>query len=166
MVLLRYCDADCHHSALFNNFTASPVSRYTFSRRILIGLIFSCLGDGLLVWREFFLHGMLAFGVGHIFFISAFGFQPLNLRLGIPLYIASMLGTTGVVNYLARESKLPKLQQTLKLFPRFVPLVAATNFDLQNLRPDLHGALDHDGLESCGSCPLLRGNNLSLMCSA
>ena len=42
---------------------------------------------------------MLAFGVGHIFFIKAFGFQPLNISLGIPLYVASMLGaysaTTG-----------------------------------------------------------------------
>ncbi|KZR97424.1 Transmembrane protein 86A, partial [Daphnia magna] len=64
---------------------------YTFSRRILIGLIFSCIGDCLLVWREFFLHGMVAFGIGHMFFISAFGFKPLNIPLSIPMYIASML---------------------------------------------------------------------------
>lgn len=67
-------------------------NEYTFSRRILIGLIFSCIGDGLLVWRELFLHGMVAFGIGHMFFISAFGFKPLNIPLGIPMYIASMLG--------------------------------------------------------------------------
>ncbi|XP_046642216.1 lysoplasmalogenase-like protein TMEM86A [Daphnia pulicaria] len=67
-------------------------NEYTFSRRILIGLMFSCLGDGLLVWRELFLYGMVSFGIGHMFFISAFGFQPLNLSLGIPMYIASMLG--------------------------------------------------------------------------
>jgi hypothetical protein len=70
----------------------SQPNRYTFSRRILIGLMFSCLGDGLLVWRELFLYGMVSFGIGHMFFISAFGFQPLNLSLGIPMYIASMLG--------------------------------------------------------------------------
>lgn len=67
-------------------------TRYKFSRYILIGLFFSCVGDGLLVWRELFLYGMAAFGIGHVFFISAFGFQPLNLRLGILLYIAGMLG--------------------------------------------------------------------------
>lgn len=54
--------------------------------------MFSCLGDGLLVWRELFLYGMVSFGIGHMFFISAFGFQPLNLSLGIPMYIASMFG--------------------------------------------------------------------------
>lgn len=73
-------------------FFYSQPNRYTFSRRILIGLMFSCLGDGLLVWRELFLYGMVSFGIGHMFFISAFGFQPLNLSLGIPMYIASMLG--------------------------------------------------------------------------
>lgn len=66
--------------------------RYTYSRRILIGLIFSCIGDGLLVWNELFLHGMFAFGIGHLFFISAFGFKPVKVFLGIPLYIASGLG--------------------------------------------------------------------------
>jgi uncharacterized membrane protein YhhN len=72
-------------------------NRYAFSRRILIGLFFSCIGDGLLVWREFFLYGMVSFGIGHMFFISAFGFQPLNLSLGIPMYIASMLGNRFIV---------------------------------------------------------------------
>ena len=46
----------------------------------------------MLVWRELFLFGMGAFGIGHLFFISAFGFQPLNIRWGIPLFISSMLG--------------------------------------------------------------------------
>lgn len=67
-------------------------NEHTFSRRILIGLTFSCIGDGLLVWPELFLYGMAAFGCGHLFFISAFGFQPLNLKLGISLYSASVLG--------------------------------------------------------------------------
>lgn len=67
-------------------------NEYTYSRRILIGLMFSCVGDGLLVWKELFLHGMFAFGIGHLFFISAFGFKPVKVFLGIPLYIASALG--------------------------------------------------------------------------
>ena len=85
----RYTAIFVYLSSFFLSFVTH---RYTFSRRILIGLTFSCLGDGLLVWPELFLHGMTAFGVGHIFFISAFGFEPLNLKLGISLYSASLLG--------------------------------------------------------------------------
>ena len=43
---------------------------------------------------------------------------------------------------------------------RFVYLAAATNSDLQDLRSNLHGAVDHDGVEGRGSCPLLRGIKL------
>ncbi|XP_077288030.1 lysoplasmalogenase TMEM86A [Arctopsyche grandis] len=59
---------------------------YMFSRRILIGLIFSCLGDALLVWPHYFLHGMGAFSVAQVFYIKAFGFESLKPLLTVPLY--------------------------------------------------------------------------------
>ena len=123
-------------------------NRYAFSRRILIGLFFSCIGDGLLVWREFFLYGMVSFGIGHMFFISAFGFQPLNLSLGIPMYIASMLGTVidslfnnrvycntaqllhpDVPAYCGFETVSIKRSISCGFF-RSIRLAAAANFDL------------------------------------
>ena len=74
-------------------------NRYAFSRRILIGLFFSCVGDGLLVWRHLFLYGMVSFAIGHMFFISAFGFRPLNIKLGVPMYIMGMLGINRFIVY-------------------------------------------------------------------
>lgn len=59
---------------------------YAFSRRILFGLAFSCLGDALLVWPQYFLHGMASFGVAQIMYTSAFGFAPFNAALGGVLY--------------------------------------------------------------------------------
>ncbi|XP_064480680.1 lysoplasmalogenase TMEM86A-like isoform X2 [Ornithodoros turicata] len=52
--------------------------KHCYSRRILFGLCFSCLGDALLVWPSGFLAGMLSFGVAHLFYISAFKMDPLN----------------------------------------------------------------------------------------
>lgn len=60
---------------------------YAFSRRILTGLAFSCLGDALLVWPHYFIHGMAAFGVAQLMYTSAFGFKPLNAYLGASLYV-------------------------------------------------------------------------------
>ncbi len=37
--------------------------KHLYSRRVLFGLVLSCLGDALLVWPTFFLWGMLAFGL-------------------------------------------------------------------------------------------------------
>ncbi|CAK9826990.1 Lysoplasmalogenase-like protein TMEM86A [Anthophora retusa] len=59
---------------------------YTFSRRILTGLIFSCIGDALLVWPNCFIAGMSMFALAQIMYISAFGFIPLNIMLGTILY--------------------------------------------------------------------------------
>ncbi|XP_061395433.1 lysoplasmalogenase TMEM86A [Musca vetustissima] len=60
--------------------------QYKYSQLILIGLIFSCGGDVLLN-IDLFPHGMGSFAVAQIFYISAFGFKPLNWKLGIPIYI-------------------------------------------------------------------------------
>ncbi|XP_015599351.1 lysoplasmalogenase-like protein TMEM86A [Cephus cinctus] len=59
---------------------------YTFSRRILTGLVFSCIGDALLVWPSCFVPGMGMFAIAQIMYIYAFGFKPLNASLGAVLY--------------------------------------------------------------------------------
>ncbi|XP_043269204.1 lysoplasmalogenase-like protein TMEM86A [Venturia canescens] len=59
---------------------------YTFSRRILAGLVFSCFGDALIVWPSLFLGGMGMFALAQIMYITAFGFVPLNATLGASLY--------------------------------------------------------------------------------
>jgi len=64
---------------------------YTYSRRILTGLLFSCLGDALLLWPQYFVYGMAAFGVTQIMYTIAFGFKPLNLPLGIVIYIMGLV---------------------------------------------------------------------------
>ncbi|XP_066600593.1 lysoplasmalogenase TMEM86A [Prorops nasuta] len=64
---------------------------YTFSRRILIGLIFSCLGDALLVWPNYFIAGMCMFAIAQITYIAAFGFEPLNAKLGAVIYLMSSI---------------------------------------------------------------------------
>lgn len=70
----------------------SILFRYTFSRRILTGLIFSCIGDALLVWPSCFTGGMCMFALAQIMYISAFGFIPLNIMLGTILYAMCSIG--------------------------------------------------------------------------
>ncbi|KAJ3659139.1 hypothetical protein Zmor_010844 [Zophobas morio] len=64
---------------------------YKYSRRILVGLIFCCFGDAFLIWPGYFEMGMLAFAIGHINYILAFGFKPLNLTLGVGLYALTVM---------------------------------------------------------------------------
>lgn len=63
---------------------------FNYAHKILLGLIFSCLGDALLNWN-LFPHGMAAFGIAQIFYISAFGFRPLRLWIGVLFYISGAL---------------------------------------------------------------------------
>lgn len=65
---------------------------YTYSRRILLGLIFSVVGDALLIWEDFFVHGLGAFLVAQIFYISAFGFRPFNIYVATVCYSLMALG--------------------------------------------------------------------------
>uniref|UniRef100_A0A8C5PDL1 lysoplasmalogenase n=1 Tax=Leptobrachium leishanense TaxID=445787 RepID=A0A8C5PDL1_9ANUR len=53
----------------------------SYSRKVLLGLIFSGLGDMCLVWPEYFLHGMVMFGLAHVMYTVAFGLLPLNIRV-------------------------------------------------------------------------------------
>ena len=50
-------------------------------------MVFSMLGDALLVFENTFLIGILAFACAQICFIKGFTFQPLKLRIGIILYL-------------------------------------------------------------------------------
>lgn len=56
--------------------------------KVLVALIFSCLGDALLNYN-YFVYGMCAFAVAQIFYIMAFGFKPLKLWIGFLLYLAA-----------------------------------------------------------------------------
>lgn len=64
----------------------------------MFGLAFSCLGDALLIWPQYFVHGMAAFGVAQIMYTSAFGFTPLNAALGATLYSLCMIGSYKTLN--------------------------------------------------------------------
>ena len=56
---------------------------YSYSRKILLGLIFSCLGDAFLVWKNgYFEHGIVMFAIAQVFYAAAFGFRPLNPYAG------------------------------------------------------------------------------------
>lgn len=65
--------------------------KYIYSRRIVTGLIFSMIGDACLVYdKEHFVHGLLAFAVAHVLYMSAFGIRPFNFRLGLALLFAAI----------------------------------------------------------------------------
>lgn len=79
---------------------------YAYSRRILLGLVMSVAGDAMLVWEDFFVHGLVAFLVAQILYISAFGFRPFNVYVATVAYCLGTLGcyllvpgTTGVVSF-------------------------------------------------------------------
>lgn len=67
---------------------------HSYNRRILIGLVFSVIGDVCLVWQEhmlLFLLGMVCFGFAQVSYILAFGFAPFGFKelvtcftLGVP----------------------------------------------------------------------------------
>ncbi|XP_031781665.1 lysoplasmalogenase-like protein TMEM86A [Nasonia vitripennis] len=59
---------------------------YAFNRRILTGLVFSCLGDALLVWPSCFVFGMAMFAIAQVMYTTAFGFSPFNAKLGAFIY--------------------------------------------------------------------------------
>lgn len=60
--------------------------RLPYTNNVLAALITSCLGDALLD-HNCFMYGMCAFAVSQVCYIFAFGFRPLKLRVGIPLYM-------------------------------------------------------------------------------
>jgi uncharacterized membrane protein YhhN len=57
---------------------------YSYSRKVLLGLIFSGFGDAFLVWQNsgYLIHGLLMFAIAQMLYASAFGLRPLKLWLG------------------------------------------------------------------------------------
>ncbi|KAF0307455.1 Lysoplasmalogenase-like protein TMEM86A [Amphibalanus amphitrite] len=82
---------------------------YAYARRIMLGLSCCMLGDALLVFPGFFLEGMAAFAAGHLFYISAFGFKPVNPYAGAVLYSLGAAGKLPVLYSLGAAGKLPVL---------------------------------------------------------
>jgi len=79
---------------------------YAYTRKIFIGLIFSVIGDALLVW-ELFEFGLLSFAIGHVFYTLAFGFKPrdykkllLSIVVGTLAYAYIAPGVKGILIYL------------------------------------------------------------------
>ncbi|CAG0905119.1 unnamed protein product [Cyprideis torosa] len=66
---------------------------HAYSRRVLFGLTFSMFGDAFLIYKEAFVHGVAAFAIAHILYISAFGFSPLKPAIG------GILGGVAFVGY-------------------------------------------------------------------
>lgn len=62
---------------------------------IKLGLVFCGIGDILLVWPSLSVLGIVAFAIGHICYIFAFGFEP---RAWIPAIIV-FLCITGSICY-------------------------------------------------------------------
>lgn len=68
---------------------------HDYQRRIFVGLIFSCIGDALLIWHEtHFVTAMIMFGIAHISYIRAFGIQktqPYRWLKGLPFLAAYII---------------------------------------------------------------------------
>ncbi|GJQ68637.1 putative YhhN family [Trypoxylus dichotomus] len=77
-----------------------------YAKVIIVGLVFCGIGDVLLVWPDLFELGVLAFAMGHVCYIVAFGFEPLAWKLG------SIMGAcfTGGLVYLSHN-----IEETLQL---------------------------------------------------
>lgn len=81
---------------------------YRYSRRVLIGLVFSCLGDACLVWKhKYFELGIGCFAIAQVCYSRAFGWKPLNLyagavfaALGSLVYYFLSAGLKGIMVYL------------------------------------------------------------------
>ena len=64
---------------------------HDYNRRILLGLVFSMFGDIFIVWEySHFSFGVVAFGVAHLLYATAFGFEPINALVLLGLIIPSV----------------------------------------------------------------------------
>lgn len=82
------------------SFRSTNKPYYNYSKHILYGLLSSVLGDALLIWDSLFIYGMIAFIVGHVNYILAFGFLPLRRVLGAVTYGVACGGKFCVYPYL------------------------------------------------------------------
>ena len=64
---------------------------HVYNRRILIGLVFSMFGDIFIVWEHtHFSYGVVSFGVAHLCYASAFGFDPINPIVFVGLLVPNL----------------------------------------------------------------------------
>uniref|UniRef100_A0AAR5PK63 lysoplasmalogenase n=1 Tax=Dendroctonus ponderosae TaxID=77166 RepID=A0AAR5PK63_DENPD len=61
------------------------------SQNILYGLMFGGVGDAFLIWKAGFLQGMLSFTLAHVYYIRAFGFKPLKIKLWLYLLVPALI---------------------------------------------------------------------------
>ncbi|CAL1532688.1 unnamed protein product [Lymnaea stagnalis] len=76
---------------------------YRYSRRILVGLVFSALGDALLVWKNSYYNlelGLLSFAIAQIMYARAFGWRPLKPYAGSAFLAAGLIFYTYLQYYL------------------------------------------------------------------
>lgn len=78
--------------AMFTTLHEDFADRSKVNRKITVGLLFSCVGDACLVWPEYFLHGIVAFSVAQIIFISAAGLERIIMKLGLVLIPYANIG--------------------------------------------------------------------------
>lgn len=64
---------------------------YRYSRRVLVGLIFSCFGDAFLVWPDYFEVGILMFAIAQFSYARAFGWRPMKILHGLGFATAGAL---------------------------------------------------------------------------
>ena len=80
-----------------------------------LGLLFSCVGDAFLVWKEYFLFGMMSFGIAHSMFISSFGFENVSVVSLIPLAITGFILINILWSQLHGKSHIKRAHSTINL---------------------------------------------------
>ncbi|XP_059148567.1 lysoplasmalogenase-like protein TMEM86A [Physella acuta] len=76
---------------------------YRYSRRILIGLVFSVIGDAFLVWKLYYKNlelGLLSFAIAQCMYARAFGWRPLKPYAGSAFLVAGLCVYTYLQSYL------------------------------------------------------------------
>lgn len=75
---------------------------YRYHQMIVLGLVFSCAGDALLDYKNGILFplGMMAFGFAQVCYISAFGWKPLRLIVGMMIYIFGVYGKLNLSHFM------------------------------------------------------------------
>lgn len=90
---------------------------YRYSRQILTGLIFSVIGDALLVWKHTYVNfelGLLSFAIAQTMYAQAFGWRPFNPYAGVTFMVM------GVILYLILQPYLGGMMMYLTPFYMFL----------------------------------------------
>ncbi|CAD5121851.1 unnamed protein product [Dimorphilus gyrociliatus] len=74
---------------------------FDYQNLILMGLIFSLMGDICLVWRiKLFIPGICLFAIGHLFYIGAQGWKPKGYIIGLVLSLGLFIMGSFVISYM------------------------------------------------------------------